>query len=115
MPEPKKLRPFFARRPAPRTMPLSARIYKGTPRNLAILAARLRMGGIVAVPTETVYGLAGDATRRSACLRIFSAKGRPSSDPLIVHIAALRDLGRVAVPNAAALKLARKFWPGPLT
>ena len=55
-----------------------ARIYRGTPRNLAMLAARLREGRIVAVPTETVYGLAGDATSRSACLRIFSAKGRPS-------------------------------------
>jgi L-threonylcarbamoyladenylate synthase len=96
-------------------MAATARTYRGTPRNLALLAGELRRGGLVAVPTETVYGLAGDATSRSACLRIFSAKGRPSSDPLIVHIAALRDLGRVAVPNAAALKLARKFWPGPLT
>jgi L-threonylcarbamoyladenylate synthase len=96
-------------------MAQAARIYRGTPRNLARLARHLREGGLVAVPTETVYGLAGDATRRSACLRIFSAKGRPSNDPLIVHIASLRDLGRVAVPNAAALKLARAFWPGPLT
>jgi L-threonylcarbamoyladenylate synthase len=96
-------------------MPRPPRIYSGTRRNLGILAARLRRGGIVAVPTETVYGLAGDATRRSACLRIFSAKGRPSSDPLIVHIASLRDLGRVARPNPAALKLAARFWPGPLT
>src|SRR5271170_50336 len=93
----------------------SARIYGGTRRNLGILAARLRRGGIVAVPTETVYGLAGDATRRSACLKIFSAKGRPSNDPLIVHIASLRDLGRVAHPNPAALRLAARFWPGPLT
>jgi L-threonylcarbamoyladenylate synthase len=93
----------------------SARIYSGTRRNLEALAARLRRGGIVAVPTETVYGLAGDATRRSACLRIFAAKGRPSSDPLIVHIAALRDLARVAIANPAALRLAARFWPGPLT
>ncbi len=91
------------------------RTYTGTPRNLALLARVLRGGGIVAVPTETVYGLAADATSRAACLRIFAAKGRPSSDPLIVHIASLRDLGRVAVPNAAALRLAGKFWPGPLT
>jgi L-threonylcarbamoyladenylate synthase len=93
----------------------TARTYRGTPRNLAILARRIRAGGLVAVPTETVYGLAGDATSRSACLRIFAAKGRPSSDPLIVHIASVRDLGRVAVSNPAALKLARMFWPGPLT
>jgi L-threonylcarbamoyladenylate synthase len=92
-----------------------ARIYRGTPRNLALLAGRIRAGGLVAVPTETVYGLAADATSRAACLRIFSAKGRPANNPLIVHIASLRDLGRVALPNAGALKLARLFWPGPLT
>src|SRR5580658_5613268 len=92
-----------------------ARIYRATPRNLALLARHLRAGGVVAVPTETVYGLAGDATSRAACLRIFAAKRRPSADPLIVHIASLRDLARVARPNPAALRLARKFWPGPLT
>ena len=96
-------------------MARNARIYRGTPRNLARLARVLREGGLVAVPTETVYGLAADATSRPACLRIFAAKGRPSSDPLIVHIASLRDLARVAVPNAAALRLARRFWPGALT
>lgn len=92
-----------------------ARTYRGSPRNLAILAGHLQRGGLVAVPTETVYGLAGDATSRTACLRIFAAKGRPSSDPLIVHIASVKDLGRVAVANAGALKLAGTFWPGPLT
>jgi len=96
-------------------MASSARTYRGTPRNLALLARRLRAGGLVAVPTETVYGLAGDATRASACRRIFAAKGRPFSDPLIVHIASLGDLRRVALPNPAALRLARLFWPGPLT
>jgi len=101
--------------PSTPTMARSARIYRGTPRNLALLARRLRAGGIVAVPTETVYGLAGDATRAAACRRIFAAKGRPLYDPLIVHIASLRDLARVALPNPAALKLARRFWPGPLT
>jgi L-threonylcarbamoyladenylate synthase len=93
----------------------SARTYRGTPRNLALLARIIREGGLVAVPTETVYGLAGDATSRASCLKIFAAKGRPRSDPLIVHLASIRDLDRVAVPNAAALKLARMFWPGPLT
>jgi L-threonylcarbamoyladenylate synthase len=96
-------------------MAAQARIYRGTPRNLALLARRIRAGGLVAVPTETVYGLAGDATSKAACLRIFSAKRRPASDPLIVHIASLGDLERVARPNAAALRLAGKFWPGPLT
>ncbi|HMD61559.1 MAG TPA: L-threonylcarbamoyladenylate synthase [Opitutaceae bacterium] len=93
----------------------NARIYRGTPRNMAMLARRIRAGGLVAVPTETVYGLAGDATSAAACRRIFSAKGRPSTDPLIVHIASLADLALVARPNPEALKLARRFWPGPLT
>jgi L-threonylcarbamoyladenylate synthase len=96
-------------------MATQARTYRGTPRNLALLAAHLKAGGLVAVPTETVYGLAGDATSRAACLRIFAAKGRPSNDPLIVHVTSLRDLRRVALPNPAALRLARRFWPGPLT
>ena len=92
-----------------------ARTYRGTPRTLRLLARHLTTGGIVAVPTETVYGLAGDATSVPACLAIFRAKGRPSSDPLIVHIARLAELEGVAVPNAAALLLAKAFWPGPLT
>ena len=95
--------------------PRAARIYRGTPRNLARLAARLRAGELVAVPTETVYGLAADAFNARACRKIFQAKGRPSSDPLIVHLASARELAQVAVPNAAALRLAKKFWPGPLT
>jgi L-threonylcarbamoyladenylate synthase len=96
-------------------MPSTARIYRGTPGNLEVLARQLRAGRLVAVPTETVYGLAADATSAAACRRIFAAKGRPATDPLIVHIASLRDLARVAVANPAALKLARRFWPGPLT
>lgn len=93
----------------------SARIYRETPRNLARLAAALRRGELVAVPTETVYGLAANALDAVACGKIFTAKGRPASDPLIVHIGHWRELAAVAVPNAAALRLAQKFWPGPLT
>ncbi|MSU25214.1 MAG: threonylcarbamoyl-AMP synthase [Opitutus sp.] len=95
--------------------PPAARRYRGTPRNLACLARCLRDGELVAVPTETVYGLAANALDARACRKIFSAKGRPANDPLIVHIHALRDLALIAEPNAAALKLAKKFWPGPLT
>lgn len=69
----------------------------------------------MAVPTETVYGLAADAFNARACRRIFTVKGRPASDPLIVHLASHRDLARVAVPNEAARRLAAAFWPGPLT
>ena len=93
----------------------TARIFRGTSRNLSYLARCLRDGDIVGVPTETVYGLAADALNPLACQKIFTAKGRPTTDPLIVHIAALDELDAIAVTNAAALRLAQKFWPGPLT
>jgi L-threonylcarbamoyladenylate synthase len=92
-----------------------ARLYRGTPRNLASLARLLRAGEMVGVPTETVYGLAADAFNARACRRIFRAKGRPLSDPLIVHLASARDLESVAESNDAARRLAAAFWPGPLT
>src|SRR5882724_6512531 len=91
------------------------RLYRGTPHDLARLARVLRRGELVAVPTETVYGLAANALDGRACRKIFTAKRRPANDPLIVHIHTLRELAQVAVPNGAALVLARKFWPGPLT
>jgi len=97
------------------TAPFSARIQRGTPRNLARLARLLRAGELVAVPTETVYGLAANALDARACRKIFTAKGRPASDPLIVHIHSLAQLAEVAEPNAAARRLAEKFWPGALT
>lgn len=95
--------------------PRLARVYSGTPRNLATLARVLRRGGLVAAPTETVYGLAANALDAAACAKIFTAKGRPPTDPLIVHIRALDDWDHLAELNAAALLLAEKFWPGPLT
>ena len=90
-------------------------IYSGTPRNLARLAKVLREGGLVAVPTETVYGLAADAFNERACARIFSAKGRPKADPLIVHVRGWSDVEAIAETNDAARRLADSFWPGPLT
>jgi len=78
---------------------------------LALLAA----GEVVAVPTETVYGLAGDATNGEAVARIFEAKGRPRFNPLIVHVCDLDMARKIAVFDAASLKLAQRFWPGPLT
>jgi L-threonylcarbamoyladenylate synthase len=93
----------------------AARLYRGTPRNLAFLARRLRAGELVAVPTETVYGLAANALDPRACEKIFRAKGRPTQDPLIVHIHALAQLTALAETNDTARLLARKFWPGPLT
>lgn len=76
----------------------------------------LRAGGLVAFPTETVYGLGGDALNPSSSMRIYAAKGRPSDNPLIVHICRLEDLEPiVAEVPAAAGRLAEAFWPGPLT
>ena len=97
------------------TAPTLARVYRGTSRNLARLAGVLRGGGLVAVPTETVYGLAANALDAVACRQIFRAKRRPTKDPLIVHIHALSQLDLLAESNDAAQKLARHFWPGPLT
>ncbi|HEV8293544.1 MAG TPA: L-threonylcarbamoyladenylate synthase [Tepidisphaeraceae bacterium] len=76
----------------------------------------LRRGGLVAFPTETVYGLGADATNEQAIKKIFRAKGRPSTNPLIVHIADIPTAKKFAAtwPDSAQL-LAEKFWPGPLT
>ena len=76
----------------------------------------LRSGGLVAFPTETVYGLGADARNADAVARIFAVKGRPQDHPLIVHIPGIEYLERwtCEVP-AFALTLARRFWPGPLT
>jgi len=76
----------------------------------------LREGGLVAFPTETVYGLGGDATDKEASRKIYEAKGRPSDNPLIVHIAEFSQLEAIAkeLPESAK-KLADAFWPGPLT
>ena len=81
-------------------------------------AAILRDGGLVAMPTETVYGLAADALNSDAVRRIFEAKGRPMDNPLIVHVADAQDIGRLGLaadfPDKAK-RLASAFWPGPLT
>lgn len=76
----------------------------------------LKAGGLVAMPTETVYGLAADATNEAAVKAIFAAKGRPQDNPLIVHICGLDGLYSVAdTVSQQALRLAERFWPGPLT
>ena len=76
----------------------------------------LKEGGLVAFPTETVYGLGGDALNPLSSKKIYAAKGRPSDNPLIVHIADIRDLPKIAaeVPEKA-MEMAERFWPGPLT
>lgn len=77
-------------------------------------ASIINNGGLVAFPTETVYGLGADACRQTACLKIFKAKGRPDNNPLIVHVASLQEAKDIALFNEDAEKLAT-LWPGPLT
>ena len=94
---------------------LRIRRFDGGGDGLNILARALAAGKLVAIPTETVYGLAANALDEAACRRIFAVKGRPLIDPLIVHV---RDLGHareLAEVNAAAELLMKRYWPGPLT
>lgn len=81
-----------------------------------VAAAAIIAGDLVAIPTETVYGLGADATNDSAVKKIFVAKGRPDSHPLIVHVYSIDDIAPlvVSIPSSASL-LCEKFWPGPLT
>jgi len=78
-------------------------------------AVILHAGGLVAFPTETVYGLGANALDAQAVRGIFAAKGRPADDPVIVHVASAALIERVCVPNESAWRLAERFWPGPLT
>ncbi len=75
----------------------------------------LRLGELVAIPTETVYGLAANALDADACAKIFAAKQRPNNDPLICHVASYEALERFCETNDASKILADAFWPGPLT
>jgi len=79
-------------------------------------ASSLIAGNLVAFPTETVYGLGADATNQSAVARIYAVKGRPTDHPLIIHLSSISNLDKWArdIPEYA-IKLARKFWPGPMT
>ena len=86
-----------------------------TPQGLEEAARLLRAGGLVAFPTETVYGLGGDARSDLAVARIFAAKGRPRFNPLIVHVPDLAAAQGFARLDARAVAVAQAFWPGPLT
>ena len=84
--------------------------------DIAEAASRLRAGGVVAFPTETVYGLGADATNANAVQRVYAVKGRPPDHPIIVHLASAAELDAYAVDvTGAARALARACWPGPLT
>lgn len=86
-----------------------------SPEAIEQAAELIAAGEAVAVPTETVYGLAGDATNAAAVARIYEAKGRPSFNPLIVHVPDIEAAKALAKFNDTALALAEQYWPGPLT
>src|SRR5512140_292040 len=91
------------------------RVLKADADAIAAAAASLRAGGLVAFPTETVYGLGVDAGNGAAIARLYAAKGRPAFNPLIAHVADAAAARRLAVFDDAAARLAAAFWPGPLT
>jgi L-threonylcarbamoyladenylate synthase len=94
---------------------VAASILPATPWAIARAAALLRAGRLVAFPTETVYGLGGDATNECAVAEIFVTKGRPRFNPLIVHVLGLVEAEALAVFDGRALQAAARLWPGPLT
>ena len=83
--------------------------------NISKAAEFIKSGHLVAFPTETVYGLGADATNEQACQKIFQIKGRPNINPLIVHVATVEQAKTIGEFNDDALKLAKLFWPGPLS
>jgi L-threonylcarbamoyladenylate synthase len=91
------------------------RVMKADAQAIEAAAACLAAGGLVAFPTETVYGLGADAGNGEAIARLYAAKGRPSFNPLIAHVGSIEAARRLAYFDAAAEKLAAAFWPGPLT
>ena len=91
-------------------------ILKPTKENIEKAAKIIRDGGLVAFPTETVYGLGADAMNADAVGRIYEAKGRPSDNPMIVHIARASDIGQLTpMLSARIVSVIENFWPGPLT
>ena len=97
------------------TVRTTSRMISATPEGVAEAAQCLAAGGLTAFPTETVYGLGADATNAEAIARLYQAKGRPSFNPLIAHVADLAAARKIARFGADAEKLAAAFWPGPLT
>src|SRR5665213_2640417 len=89
------------------------RMMKAEAHSIEAAARCLAAGGLVAFPTETVYGLGADAGNGEAIARLYAAKGRPSFNPLIAHVADAEAAQRIARFDAAAEKLAAAFWPGP--
>ena len=90
-------------------------VLAATHANITHCAERLRAGDIIAMPTETVYGLAADATNARAVASVYASKDRPKINPLICHVGAPEEAFELGVFNAHARRLAERFWPGPLT
>jgi len=100
--------------------PLSkSEVHPYSPESIQKAALLLKQGDLVSFPTETVYGLGANALDTDACTRIFTTKGRPLTDPLIVHVTSLEQAETLVVMEgkikATFEKLAKKYWPGPLT
>jgi L-threonylcarbamoyladenylate synthase len=94
---------------------MAGNIVPATAEAISEAARLLREGALVAFPTETVYGLGGDATNETAVARIFATKGRPRFNPLIVHVPGLAEAEPLAEFDDRAREASRHFWPGPLT
>ena len=97
------------------TVELATRVLPADPATIETASACLEAGGLVAFPTETVYGLGADATQGEAVARLYAAKGRPAFNPLISHVTGLVAARKLARLDADAERLAQAFWPGPLT
>ncbi len=98
-----------------RAEPRRTRVVPADANGVREAAEILRAGGLVGIPTETVYGLAGLATSDAAVAEIYAVKGRPTFNPLIAHFESVEAAAREARLDAVALRLAERFWPGPLT
>ncbi|MCI4644367.1 MAG: threonylcarbamoyl-AMP synthase [Hyphomonadaceae bacterium] len=94
---------------------MAIQIAKATPQAILEAAELIKRGGLVAVPTETVYGIAADAANPEAVARLYQVKGRPRFNPLIAHVNGLAMAEREGVLNGLAAKCAQEYWPGPLT
>src|SRR5215471_18107591 len=112
-----RVRPALLRSPVGATTVtgVNSVVSPATPQAIVRAGALLRTGRLVAFPTETVYGLGGDATTDRAVAAIFAAKGRPRFNPLIVHVPGLAEAETLAVFNEPARRAAARFWPGPLS
>src|SRR5690348_424756 len=97
------------------TVELATRMMHADTAAIAEAARILAAGGLVAFPTETVYGLGADATNAAAVAKLYAAKGRPAFNPLIAHVSNIEAARALAAFEAISERLAAAFWPGPLT